>query len=126
MPEYQQKGIGGMMIARTKEVAKKMGFRAILLCGDPDYYTRQGFMAAEKLGIRNSENMYADALHVCELFEGALAGAKGRYYEDEIYNVDEALVQEYDKLFPEKEAISGVGMQKKFEMMIEKVRSYHE
>lgn len=124
LPEYQQKGIGGMMITKTKEIARKMGFRAILLCGDPDYYTRQGFMAAEKLGIRNSENMYADALHVCELAEGALADAKGRYYEDEIYNVDEELVQEYDKLFPAKEAISGVGAQKKFEMMIERVRPY--
>lgn len=34
LPEYQQKGIGGKMIALTKERAFDMGFRAILLCGD--------------------------------------------------------------------------------------------
>lgn len=125
LPEYQKKGIGGKMIARTKEIAREMGFRGILLCGDPDYYTQQGFVAAEKYGIRNAENMYADALHACELYEGALSQAAGIYYEDEIYNVDEAAVKEFDKLFPAKEEIQGIKMQKKFEMMIEKVRPYN-
>lgn len=59
-----------------------MGFRAILLCGDPDYYLRQGFIPAETLGIRTEDNMYATALHVCELYDNALANAKGRYIED--------------------------------------------
>ena len=40
LPEYQQQGIGGRMIALTKKLASEMGFRAILLCGDPDYYLR--------------------------------------------------------------------------------------
>lgn len=124
LPEYQGKGIGGMMIARTKEVAKELGYRGILLCGDPDYYTRQGFIAAEEYGIRNAENMYADALHACELYEGAFMGVQGRYYEDDIYNVDETLVKEFDKQFPSKEIVSGTAMQKKFEMMIERVRPY--
>ena len=124
LPEYQKKGIGGKMIARTKKIAREMGFRGILLCGDPDYYTRQGFVAAETYGIRNAENMYADALHACELYEGAFAQAAGIYYEDEIYNVDELLVIEFDKLFPVKEEIQGIKMQKKFEIMLEKVRSY--
>lgn len=124
LPAYQKKGIGGRMIAHTKEIAKKLGFRGILLCGDPDYYTHQGFAAAEKYGIRNSENMYADALHACELYEGAFRNVKGCYYENEIYNVDEKLVKEYDKLFPPKDIVYGTAMQKKFEMMLEKVRPY--
>lgn len=85
LPEYQGKGIGGMLIACTKEIARKMGFLGILLCGDPDYYTRQGFVAAENLGIRNAENMYADALHVCELQNGALIHNRryhGRWKDD--------------------------------------------
>lgn len=125
LPEYQGKGIGGMLIARTKEIAKELGFRGILLCGDPDYYTRQGFIAAEKYGIRNYENMYADALHACELYPGAFSRVLGCYYEDEIYNVDEELVKEFDRQFPAKEIIHGIAMQKKFEMMIEKVRPYN-
>lgn len=124
LPEYQRKGIGGMLIARTKEIAKELGFRGVLLCGDPDYYTHQGFSAAETLGIRNAENMYADALHVCELYVGSLADARGRYFEDEIYNVDENLVLEFDKQFSPKEIVYGTPMQKKFEMMIDRVKPY--
>ena len=124
LPAYQGRGIGGMLIKRTKEIAGGLGCRGILLCGDPDYYTRQGFAAAEKYGIRNAENMYADALHACELYEGALAGVRGCYFEDEIYNVDEDTVREFDKQFPEKAVICGTPMQKKFEMMVERVRPY--
>ena len=87
LPEYQQQGIGGRMIALTKKLASEMGFRAILLCGDPDYYLRQGFIPAETLGIRTEDNMYATALHVCELYDNALANAKGRYIEDKIYEI---------------------------------------
>lgn len=103
---------------------KKMGFKGILLCGDHDYYTRQGFIAAEKYKIRNVENMYADALHACELYQGAFSKISGRYCEDEIYNVDEKRVKEFDMQFPNKEIVYGTPMQKKFEMMIEKVRPY--
>lgn len=124
--EYQHQGIGGRLIAHTKEIAKKLGFKGILLCGDPDYYTRQGFTAAEKYKIRNAENMYADALHACELCQGAFSKMGGRYYEDEIYNVDEKCVKEFDRQFSNKEIIYGTPMQKKFEMMIERVKPYQE
>ena len=79
-----------------------MGFRAILLCGDPDYYLRQGFIPAETLGIRTEDNMYATALHVCELYDNALANVKVRYIEDKIYQIDKSAANEFDKRFPQK------------------------
>jgi len=88
------------MIDYTRKLAKEMGFRAILLCGDPDYYSRQGFVPAETLDIRTADNMYAAALQVCELYENALADAKGRYIEDAIYEIDKASAAEFDKNFP--------------------------
>lgn len=81
LPEYQNMGIGKRLIDHTRNLAKCMGFRAILLCGDPDYYLRRGFVPAETLGIRTADDMYADALHVCELYENALSDARGRYIE---------------------------------------------
>lgn len=42
----------------------------------PDYYLRQGFVPAERYGIRNSENMYADVLQACELYGGVLKGRR--------------------------------------------------
>ena len=70
--------------------------------------------------------MYADALHACELCQGAFSKMGGRYYEDEIYNVDEKCVKEFDRQFSNKEIIYGTPMQKKFEMMIERVKPYQE
>lgn len=124
LPKYQRQGIGGMLIARTKEIAKSSGFRAILLCGDPDYYTRHDFIEAEKYGIRNADNMYADALLAYELYAGALSEAQGRYYENEIYHIDETLAKKFDRRFPEKEIVYGTATQKKFEMMLKRVKSY--
>lgn len=124
LPAYQCKGIGRMLIARTKEIARQMRFRGILLCGDPNYYTKQGFVVAEKFKIRNEKNMYADALHACELYEGAFNNIEGCYYEDAIYNVDENCVKEFDKQFPNKEIIYGTPTQRRFEMMIKRVRPF--
>lgn len=122
LPNSQRQGIGGEMIARSKEIARQLGYRAILLCGDPDYYTRQGFAAAQVYDIRNSENMYADALHVCKLYEDALLGVSGRYYEDEIYDVDVAKAEQFDKLFPPKEIVKGTPTQNKYEKMVRRVK----
>ena len=61
LPECQRQGIGGRLISRTRELARELGFRALLLCGDPDYYLYQGFVPAEMLGIRTADNMYAMA-----------------------------------------------------------------
>lgn len=90
-------GIGGRLISRTRELARELGFRALLLCGDPDYYLYQGFVPAEMLGIRTADNMYAMALHVCELYDGALSGIRGRYVEDSIYDIDPSAAEAFDR-----------------------------
>ena len=122
LPQYQRTGVGAALIAEVRRIAGEMGFRAILLCGDPSFYTRQGFTAAEAWGIRNSENCYADALHVCGLFDGALEGLSGRYYEDPIYDVDEDAVQDFDRRFPYKEAVEGTPSQLRFLDMVARCR----
>lgn len=122
LPEYQRKGIGGRMIEYTRDIARRMGFAAILLCGDPDYYSRQGFLSAETFGIRTEDNMYADALQVCPLCENAMSGMKGRYIEDSAYQVDEAAATEFDKHFPPKEIIVGTPSQKRFDEIVVKRR----
>lgn len=118
LPEYQRRGIGSRLIEHTKNLARENGFRAVLLCGDPEYYSRQGFIPAERLGIRTADDMYADALQVCELYENALSEAKGCYVENAIYEINEADAAEFDKAFPFKEKVSGTPMQKRFETIV--------
>lgn len=115
LPEFQRRGIGGRLIECTRETARDMGFRAVLLYGDPDYYLYQGFVPAELLGIRTADNMYAMALHVCELYDGALSGVAGRFVEDAIFDIDEAAAGFFDREFSAKEKVAGVGAQQRFE-----------
>ncbi len=121
-PDYQRIGIGKKLIEYSRDSAHKMGFKAILLCGDPDYYSRRGFIPAESLGIRTADNMYFAALHVCELYEDALMEAQGEYHENEIYFVDDKDVMEFDNRFPYKEKIEGTPMQLRFNKVIAMMR----
>ena len=114
LPEYQRKGVGAKLIQRTREIAQELGYRAILLCGDPDYYTRQGFVPAQQYDIRTAENRYAAPLHVCELYDGALKYVQGCYFEDPVYQIDEVAAEEFDRQFPQKEKVTGTPTQEKF------------
>lgn len=103
LPEHQKKGIGGQLIRVSMKQAEDMGFAAVLIYGDPAYYSRFGFAAAEKFNIRSSQGLFAAALQVCELKPGALNDVSGRFEEGEAYQIDPALSAEFDKEFPFKE-----------------------
>ncbi len=113
-PDYQGQGIGSMLIEHTKKLAKEMGYKAILIYGDPDYYSRVGFVEAENYKIGTSGNMYATPLLALELVEGALSNCPGCFFEDSIYEINEDLAKEFDKNFPYKELINDLPSQKRF------------
>jgi len=118
LPEYQNRGIGGALIMQAMDAAREMGFRAVILYGDPLYYSRFGFIPAETFDIRSGDDMYAEPLQVFELYPGALKGITGRYIENDIYEVDDAAVAEYDKNFPPKQTQEGTESQKRFQYLI--------
>ena len=125
LPSFQRMGVGRMLIEHTrKEAAEMKRYRAILLCGDPDYYLRRGFAEAERFGIRTSENKYFAALHVCPLWQGALDNIFGRYFEDGIYNIDLKEAEAFDRQFPPKEALAGTPTQRRFEEVLAMQKDY--
>ena len=104
-PEYQSRGIGRALMQHTFEEARKLGYRAVIIFGHPDYYPRVGFQHAIKLGISPPEGEAGDAFLVYTLYEGALDGIRGKYFIDDVYmqlTQEEAL--EFDKRFPPKKA----------------------
>lgn len=115
LPGYQNQGIGRRLIEYTKEKAAAMGFRAILIYGDPKYYSRVGFAPAQNLGIGTNQDMYADALQVMELYDGALCGCAGRFVDSDVFEMDMAGFEEYDSQFPQKDKKSGLASQKRFQ-----------
>lgn len=120
LPAYQHQGIGTALIERTKELATQMGYTAILIFGNSEYYQRFGFKAAENYRIGTEWNTYADALLALELVPNALANAAGVFIEDPAFNVDEAQVSAFDKTFVPKEKLEGLPSQLKFMEQVQK------
>lgn len=81
-----------MLIEHTKELAKELGYRAVLIYGDPRYYSKFGFVEAENYDIRTSDNMYAVPLQALELYQGALSDCGGCFLEDAVFEIDETAI----------------------------------
>lgn len=103
LPEYQNRGIGGKLITHTARLAKEMGYPAIVIYGDPEYYKRFGFRLSKTYGITDRDGKYPAAMQILELYPGALSGIEGRYDYGDTYTVDPAQLPEFEKGFPVKE-----------------------
>lgn len=128
LPDFQKEGIGGALISYAKDLISKMDYdyRAIFLFGDPNYYSRQGFVPAENFTIRNSDNYFAAAHQVLPLYPGALDGITGRYYESSEFVADESAAEIFDQQFPKKEKIVGIKLQPVFNKLVKMVKEYRE
>jgi predicted N-acetyltransferase YhbS len=103
LPKVQNQGIGSKLIAHTKKLATAMGYKAIIIYGDPDYYSRFGFKVSKEYNITNGEGKFPAALLVLELMPKALDGIKGKFNEGEMYQIDETELNEFEKGFVKKE-----------------------
>lgn len=114
LPEYQRMGIGSRLVEYSMEEAKKLGYNAVVIFGSREYYPRFGFRPARDFGVTTADGRFAAAHMIYELRAGALRGIDGKFLLDDIYSLDEAEVDEFDKRFPPKEKKSGTSSQKAF------------
>lgn len=103
LPAYQGKGIGAALMDRSIEKARALGFKAVVIFGNPGYYHRFGYRNAAEYGIQTSSGENFDPFMVLELFSGALEGISGKFYEDQVFKIDEAELEMFEKEFPYKE-----------------------
>lgn len=103
LPSFQRKGIGSLLMNYSIEKAKELGFKAIIIFGNPNYYQRFGFTNAEKYGIKTSSGENFDAFMALELFDGALNGITGRFYEDKVFEIEDEELEIFEREFPYKE-----------------------
>lgn len=76
-PDYRCEGLGAQLMQRAIRNARMRGHKAVLLVGDPEYYSRFGF-SAEKTGMLVMPgDCEAHRVLALELMEGALDGASG-------------------------------------------------
>ena len=83
-PDLHGNGIGGALIREGLDEARKRGFKAVFVLGDPPYYTRFGF--APELARGYATPFAGPFLMALDLTPGALQGegelAYARAFDD--------------------------------------------
>jgi len=102
LPEYQRKGVGTALIRHTVEIANDKEYPAIIIYGSPCNYCKHGFKNCKDFSITTKEGRYPYSMLVLELQNGVFQGHSWKYYDSEVYNINDVEVEEYDQRFPPK------------------------
>jgi putative acetyltransferase len=77
LPEHQRQGIGALLIRHSLAECARLGFKAVVVLGHPEYYPKFGFVPAKEKGLRCEYAVPDEAFMVLELERGALEGCSG-------------------------------------------------
>lgn len=77
LPEYQNRGIGGMLLKEAHKRAAALGYETAVLLGHKDYYPRFGYCKAADYGIKFPFDVPSEYCQVIELIPNALRSTKG-------------------------------------------------
>lgn len=78
LPEWQNQGVGSLLIEAGHQKAKELGFNSIILVGHEHYYPRFGYKTASRWGIKVPFDLPSDDVFMAlELTSDALAGCSG-------------------------------------------------
>lgn len=78
-PNYFRRGIARSMMEKAFKIAKRMGYKAVFLCGNPNFYHKVGFRPTYEYEIFHIKDRSKNAewSMVRELEEGYLKNIKG-------------------------------------------------
>ena len=76
LPEFQGNGIGAKLIRDGLAMCRTSGYDAVVVLGDPGYYSRFGFTKASRRHLKNEYGVDAEFM-VLELRSGGLEGVRG-------------------------------------------------
>ncbi|WNY26686.1 N-acetyltransferase [Methanolapillus ohkumae] len=116
LPDFQKQGIGTALIEYSKREAKRQKFSAIIIYGNPDYYSKFGFKAASAFGISRADGKFPKAMLALELQDGALSGISGCFFESAAFDIDPTDAEKFDLNFSPKEK-RRTDSQKEFEIL---------
>lgn len=113
-PDYQRKGVGSELIKFTLKKAEDLGYKAVFITGNPEYYNRFGFKTAacEYNVLLPGMSLKDDTSYFMglELQSGYLKKHAGIYMYDMSFEPEMNAVEEFDRQFPAKkkrEALPG-------------------
>lgn len=105
LPELKRRGYGKALLDFSLQKAAELGFGAVLIEGNINFYGKSGFAHARTFGIRYHDlpEDANDSFFLCnELIPGYLDGITGVYQTPQGYYVDDSDVEAFDKDFPAK------------------------
>lgn len=109
--EYQRQGYGKKLLDYSLARAKELGYQAVCIEGDINFYSKSGFILGSTKGLKYrdiAEGKDAYFFLVKELVDGYLDGISGTYGPAKEYFVDlenPSEFEEYDQTFPYKEKL---------------------
>ncbi len=92
-----------MLMNYSIEKARDLGYKAIIIFGNQNYYHRFGFVNAKEYGIRTSKGENFEEFMALELYDGSVNGISGKFYEDKIFEIEPDELEIFEKEFPYKE-----------------------
>ena len=108
-PAFKRQGYGKRLLDYSLEQARRFGIGALCFEGDIGFYGQSGFDYASRFGIRYHglpEGADASFFLCRELIPGYLAGITGEYATPQVYLVDEAEAEAFDRTFPHREKLT--------------------
>lgn len=103
LPSYRRRGIGSLLIKQSISKAKLLGYKAVVIFGNPNYYRRFGFENAEKYNIQTAQGENFDAFMVLVLYDDSLNGIQGKFFYDPVFQIETKELELFEKEFPYKE-----------------------
>lgn len=76
-PEWQGKGVGSALVEQSHKSALALGYKGVVVLGDPNYYSRFGYKPAENWKIKCPFEVPSEYYMAIELSENAFLGVSG-------------------------------------------------
>ena len=74
-----------------------MGYKAIVIFGNPDNYVSRGFKSCKKFQVCVEGDIFPAALLVKELQKDFFDGRTYYFHESSVFEIDESAAEEFDK-----------------------------
>ena len=98
-PDYQRRGISRKLLEFSFDRTIEMGYKVIVIFGNPDNYVSRGFKSCKKYNICTADGSYPAAMLVKELVPGTLDGTKRVYRESPAYEIKKSDAEKFDEQF---------------------------
>ena len=78
-PMFFRRGVGSALLREGLKIAQRMGYKAVFLWGNPDFYSKYGFVPAYEFNIfhKDYQEKKVNFIMVNQLYGNVLKGEKG-------------------------------------------------